>query len=293
MKKTNNKMKIAGLLLSVMMIVTAFGAFSLSASAVETANTGTWGEYARDTNTYTYADFSPFNESTNGGRTGSSDNPYEISTSAQLAALAALVNRYDGNVTELTGINDSTATTSDFSGKFIKLSKDIDISGKQWIPIGIDGSRNVFSGNFDGAGYTVKGLTVGSSEFPSQNFGYVGLFGYVKYNSRDLGLGLNYIQDLHVSGAIYSAVNTPYGSAGGIVGYVASKSHVLDCHSSVTVSGVSFVGGVVGTNDGGSVQRSYNTGSVRGTGIGVGGVVSVKVKLAAPGNVTVTGKFGG
>ena len=105
MKKTNNKMKIVGLLLSVMMIVTAFGAFSLSANAVETADTGSWGEYVRDTNTYTYADFSPFNESTNGGRTGTSDNPYEIFTAEQLAALAALVNRYDINAT-LTGINE-------------------------------------------------------------------------------------------------------------------------------------------------------------------------------------------
>ena len=43
MKKTNNKMKITGLLLSVMMIVTAFGAFSLSASAVEVAS-GTSGD---------------------------------------------------------------------------------------------------------------------------------------------------------------------------------------------------------------------------------------------------------
>ena len=43
MKKTNNKMKITGLLLSVMMIVTAFGAFSLSASAAEVAS-GTSGD---------------------------------------------------------------------------------------------------------------------------------------------------------------------------------------------------------------------------------------------------------
>ncbi len=265
-------MKITGLLLSVVMIVTAFGAFSLSASAAETAATGTWGEYVPDTNTYTYADFSPFNESTNGGKTGTNNNPYEISTSAQLAALAALVNRCDDNVTELTGINDSTATTSNFSGKFIKLSGDIDISGKQWIPIGIDGSQNVFSGNFDGAGYTVKGLTIGSFEFPNQELEYAGLFGYVIYNPGDLGLGRNVIENLHVSGAIYSAVNTMYGSVGGVVGYAASKSYVLDCHSSVNVSGVNNLGGVVGSNDGGTVQRCYNTGSIRSTGYCAGGV---------------------
>ena len=273
MKKTNNKMRITGLLLSVMMIVVAFGAFSLGVSAAAKAAPGTWGEYVPDTNTYTYADFSPFNASTNGGKTGAKDSPYEISTAAQLAALAALVNRGDGNVTELTGINDSTATTSHFSGKFIKLSKDIDISGKQWIPIGIDGSQNVFSGNFDGAGYTVKGLTIGSSEMPNQELQYAGLFGYVQYNPGDLALGYHFIQNLHVSGAIYSSVSSGNGSAGGVVGYVASQSYVLDCHSSVTVSGLSDVGGVVGTNDGGTVQRCYNTGSVRSTGNGVGGVV--------------------
>ena len=210
MKKTNNKMKITGLLLSIMMIVTALGAFSLSTSAAEKAAPGTWGEYVPATNTYTYADFSPFNESTNGGKTGMDNDPYEISTPAQLAALAALANRYDGNATELTGINDSTATTSNFSGKFIKLSEDIDISGKQWIPIGIDSSYNVFSGNFDGAGYTVKGLTIGSSEFPNQEIEYAGLFGYVEYNPGDLGRGRNEINNLHVSGAIYSAANASY-----------------------------------------------------------------------------------
>ncbi|MBR7151823.1 MAG: hypothetical protein IKD02_05755 [Clostridia bacterium] len=292
MKKTNNKRKITGLLLSVMMIVTVFGAFSLCASAAEKAAPGTWGEYVPDTNTYTYADFSPFNASTNGGKTGAKDSPYEISTSAQLAALAALVNRYDGNATELTGINDSTATTSTFSGKFIKLSKDIDLSGKPWIPIGIDGSHNVFSGIFDGAGYTVKGLTIGSSASPNQELKYVGLFGYVQYNPGDLGLGYNFIQNLHVSGAIYSSVSGGNGSAGGVVGYLASNSYVLDCHSNVTVSGVSYVGGVVGTNDGGTVLRCYNTGSVSGSEY-VGGVVGRNMISSAVQHCYNTGSVSG
>lgn len=87
---------------------------------------------------------------------GTADKPYEISTAEQLAGLAQLVNG---------GTN--------FSGKTIKLTADIDLGDKEWTPIGNDENWELkFSGTFDGDGHTISGLNVLDTLFP-------GLFGYV------------------------------------------------------------------------------------------------------------------
>ena len=234
-----------------MMIALLFSALSLTAGAVDTAATGIWGEYVPDTNTYTYADFSPF--STNSGKDGSAEAPYEISTPNQLAALAALVNRH-GSATVLTDINGTTATPSDFSGKYIKLSADIDISGKQWITIGIDSSQKVFRGNFDGAGHTVSGLSIESTAIHC-----AGLFGYVTEGT---------VKNVGVSGEINITLSTGNAYVGGLVGY-AYFNTIENCYSTCNLNGSgvnSCVGGLAGHASFSTITNSYNTGSISGTG---------------------------
>jgi len=70
-------MKITGILLTFVMIVSMLGMFSITASAADRFNAETWGEYSKNASEriYTYADFSPFNTSTNGGKTGTIDAP--------------------------------------------------------------------------------------------------------------------------------------------------------------------------------------------------------------------------
>lgn len=100
---------------------------------------------------------------------GTADKPYEISTAEQLAGLAQLVNG---------GTN--------FSGKTIKLTADIDLGNRAWTPIGDDGW--IFGGTFDGQGHTIVGLYINNS---SQN---QGLFGYVDRSAI--------VQNLIVTGSV-------------------------------------------------------------------------------------------
>ena len=87
------------------------------------------------------------------------DTKFEISTAAQLAGLAQLVN---GTAKDS---DNKTIAAVTFSGKTIILTEDINLntddvpaSGNEWTPIG--NSDNSFNGIFDGDGHTVGGLYV-------------------------------------------------------------------------------------------------------------------------------------
>ncbi|MBE6536018.1 MAG: hypothetical protein E7677_05290, partial [Ruminococcaceae bacterium] len=223
-------------------------------------NAETWGEYSKNASEriYTYADFSPFNTSTNGGKTGTIDAPYEISTPEQLAGFAALVNAYNGESTvELTGINNSKATATNFfvnsESQHVKLMADIDLSGHDWLPIGT-GEINAFKGVFDGAGYTISGLSIESSTVI-----YAGLFGYVTGGT---------VKNVGVSGEIKVTLSAGNAYVGGLVGY-ANAVTIENCYSTCNLNGSSintYVGGLAGRVSYTTITNSYNTGSVSGTG---------------------------
>lgn len=94
--------------------------------------------------------------------TGTPSDPYQISTAADLFALAEAVN----------------SGTSSYQGQYFCLTKDIDLgtdANHPWTPIGNSATaqRQQFLGSFDGGGYTVSGLYVEGTH------GYAGLFGVV------------------------------------------------------------------------------------------------------------------
>lgn len=137
---------------------------------------------------------------------------YEISTAEQLAGLAQMVN-----------------AGTDFSGKTIKLTADIDLGDKEWTPIGT--SRNKFAGTFDGQGYTISGLYINTS---SQ---YQGLFGSTAPEA--------FIQNLIVTGSV-TANGKNY--AGGIVGSGGNnKTTIRNCGFYGTVTAKKYFGGIAGT----------------------------------------------
>jgi len=150
--------------------------------------------------------------------TGLVDDPYLISTSADLAGLAVLVN----------GLNEETAT--DFSGLYIELADNIDLADHSWTPIGTVSIETAipFSGIFDGNGKTVTGLTV-----PDRgSYDYAGLFGYTE-NAI--------IQDL----AITECSVMGGACVGGLVGQAHGTS-ITDCQVSGVLRGYNYVGGLVG-----------------------------------------------
>ena len=156
----------------------------------------------------------------------------------------------------------------------ITLTSDIDLSGIDWTPIGIDYNHQ-YTGTFDGGDHTITGLTVTTSDQ------YAGLFGNLSGTVKDVTLkdvkiesdnGVGYaggvagwsfggkIENCSVSGSVSgSGMN---GNAGGVVGS-QYKGSITGCSSSATVNAGSTAGGVAGaTNNGATLTACYATGSV-------------------------------
>ena len=138
----------------------------------------------------------------------------------------------------------------------ITLDTDIDLTGKDWTPIGTD-YDNSYTGTFDGGGHTITGLTV------TTNDKYAGLFGYLG-NFGKFGTVKNVVMD-----GIQITCNHRLGYAGGVAGY--SRGIIENCSVSGSVSGTVSVGGVVGAQRDGSITGCSSSATVKGT-INVGGV---------------------
>ena len=138
----------------------------------------------------------------------------------------------------------------------ITLDKNIDLTGKDWTPIGTD-YDNSYTGTFDGGGHTITGLTV------TTNDEYAGLFGYLG-NFGKFGTVKNVVMD-----GIQITCNHRLGYAGGVAGY--SRGTIENCSVSGSVSGTVSVGGVVGAQRDGSITGCSSSATVKGT-LNVGGV---------------------
>ena len=137
------------------------------------------------------------------------------------------------------------------------LTADIDLTGKDWTPIGTD-YDNSYTGTFDGGGHTITGLTV------TTNDEYAGLFGYLSNFNNAAGTVKNVVMD-----GIQITCNHRSGYAGGVVGY--SWGTIENCSVSGSVSATVSVGGVVGVQRDGSITGCSSSATVKGT-LYVGGV---------------------
>ena len=134
----------------------------------------------------------------------------------------------------------------------ITLDTDIDLTGKDWTPIG---TSNRYSGTFDGGGHTITGLTFTTNDV------YAGLFGHLNSAGTVKNVVMEGVQI--TSNQIYG------GSIGGVVGY--GWGTIENCSVSGSVSGTVYVGGVVGVQIGGSITGCSSSATVKGT-VDVGGV---------------------
>jgi hypothetical protein len=171
-------------------------------------------------------------------------------------------------------------------------------TGEGWRPIGDNSTASTatrFGGTFRGNGFIIKNLYINR---PDSN--YVGLFGYVTANTKDINdLGLvdaNVIGFYNVGGisGYYGRINNSYLS-GSVVGamYVGGLNGgyaaVNNSYNLGDVNG-SYVGGISGSNA--TINKSYNSGSVTRIGstgrvgglIGYSGTVNNSYNLG-----TVTG----
>ena len=187
------------------------------------------------------------------GYTIESDGSYTVTSADGLMNVAELVN---GGKTDIN----------------ITLDKNIDLTGKDWTPIGTS-FDNSYKGTFDGGGHTITGLTV------TTNDQFVGLFGYL----NRAGMVKNVVME-----GIQITSNHMFGCTGGVVGY--SWGTIENCSVSGSVSGTDCVGGVVGSQKAGSIIGCSSSATVKGTHY-VGGVAGEKwgtmTACYATGNVTL------
>ncbi len=189
------------------------------------------------------------------GYTIESNGSYTVTSADGLMNIAKLVN---GGKTDIN----------------ITLTADIDLTGKNWTPIGTSFS-NKYTGTFDGGGHTIKGLTV------TTNDQFVGLFGSIGYAGTVKNVMM---EDVQITS------NRSSGFAGGVAGY--SDGTIENCSVSGCVSGTVYVGGVVGAQWEGSITGCSSSATVKGM-VHVGGVVgqtngsATLTACYATGNVTL------
>ena len=238
---------------------------------------------------------------TNFDGNGTEEDPYLITSAAELAGLASNVN----------------SIRNYSSGKFFKQTKDILLNNSnndystgiyaknEWTPIG--NSSYWFQGTYDGANHTVSGIYINNS-----TKSYQGLFGYASGTIKNVIVKNSYIKAGNYVGAIAGAkrANGIYGSAnsspvignnyvGGIVGIEESYAIVVEnCLNEGPISGVDYIGGVVGKTayTTSAVKNSRNSGVVVANGR-VGGIIGSAggeiVKCSNIGTINATGSYVG
>ena len=194
---------------------------------------------------------------------GTAENPYQITSAAELYWFAGLVN---GTLTDVTKnssacaklMNDITVNNNLLDRITYKTDDDGNLTNEvanggnfiSWTPIGA--ANNGYQGTFDGNGKTISGLFFNDSQKS-----HVGLFDNIYMATiRNVGVVDSYFFGEHYVGGVCA-----FGVDGTITG----------SYNTGVVSGEGCVGGVCGTGSSVTITDSYNTGSVSGND-DVGGV---------------------
>jgi len=166
------------------------------------------------------------------------------------------------------------AIANNLSGKY-HLTKDIDLSGTEWVPIG--DSDTPFTGTFDGQGHVIRNLRI-----TGEGYEHNGLFGYVHLSQGGI------IKNIALENVYINVTCSTYlyfrHYAGGISGYFRGGT-VDNCYTTGTISFSTntsnlYVGGILGAF-GGRITNSYNTCNISASGekisaeVTAGGIVGI------------------
>lgn len=138
-------------------------------------------------------------------------------------------------VADLEAFRDSVNGGNTYEGKTVTLNANLDLSGKNWTPIG-DSSSHVFKGTFDGGFHTIYNLTINTTDR------YCGLFGKLQ-NAEIKNLGIE-------NASITSSDTDAAVLAGNAQGGTISR-----CYVAGTVKGSGAVSGILGSTH----SSSYTT----------------------------------
>jgi hypothetical protein len=195
------------------------------------------------------------------GGAGTVASPYQVATAAQLNKVR---DHLDKHFIQTADINLGVAPWNEGNG---------------WVPIGDDSNR--FTGSYNGNGFSIEGLTINQTSGEEDS----GLFGYSSGSLTRIDLINASVNGQYRVGALVgknkglinqsSADGQVSGIShvGGLVGYHATPGAINQSSSIAEVQGsTSWIGGLVGNFNSGSVRNSYATGKVTG-GDSVGGLI--------------------
>ena len=205
---------------------------------------------------------------------GSVDNPYEISSAAELAWFRDYVNNEsqyasatlteDIDLSEFCHAADAATNTEELS----------------WDPIG---NGRMYCGMFDGNGKTIRNLYINSTIMNK------GFFGYANSGSiKNITFDNAKVKNTHYNGTgiltgvfvkctienIKTLANCSVEgteNTGGIAGVGAGN--ISNCENRAMVNGTNNVGGIVGNASDNTISSCANYGAVTGTESNVGGMV--------------------
>ncbi len=205
---------------------------------------------------------------------GSVDNPYEISTAAELAWFRDYVNKEsqfasamlteDIDLSEFCHAADAATNTEELS----------------WDPIG---NGRMYCGTFDGNGKTIRNLYIKTTYIYRGFFGYAngGSIKNITFDNAKVKNTNKYCTGILTGGfenctienikilANCSVEGTE--NTGGIAG--AGAGNISNCENYAMVNGTNKVGGIVGSSYNNTISSCANYGAITGTEYAVGGIV--------------------
>jgi hypothetical protein len=175
---------------------------------------------------------------------GSAGNPYQIASLENLYWITADASRWEYHYIQTADIDADATTGWD--------------SGNGWKPIG-NTVGTPFSGSYDGQGHTISNLSMSRSGSDGQ-----GLFGYIRNDSEPPIIQNVRVMNVNITG---------WDQIGGLAASCENYVVVSNCFSTGTITGNSFIGGLVGNNFYSTVKNSSSTCNVSGV-YNVGGLVA-------------------
>ena len=162
---------------------------------------------------------------------------------------------------------DLMAVKYNMAGNFT-LENDIDMTGVDFTPIGIEGNTSVakFTGIFDGKGHIIKGL-----KYDNADKGEVGLFSQTENATiTNLGIeGAHFVGNANVGGIVGRMYGGITANCATLNSYIEGRDHVASIAGEInnTQDGETYNGGTVSNCFADAVvkSREYQAGGIVGT----------------------------
>ena len=209
---------------------------------------------------------------------GSVDNPYEISSAAELAWFRDYVN----NESQYASAYASATLTEDIDLSEFCHAADAATNTEElsWDPIG---NGKMYCGSFDGNGKTIRNLYIKTTYIYRGFFGYAngGSIKNITFDNAKVKNTNKYCTGILTGGfenctienikilANCSVEGTE--NTGGIAG--AGAGNISNCENYAMVNGTNKVGGIVGSSYNNTISSCANYGAITGTEYAVGGIV--------------------